>query len=193
VCSEISRIATRTRVIVLIHKSEDRKSTNTGRLAALCLSNSEVVLHGQRSRPTAPFFFDEASQPLLLFPHPTAVPLTGFAMSPRPVTLVVPDGTWRQASKMRHRVPGLHEVLCVSLPAGAGSTYRLRRPLHEGGLATMEAIARAMGILEGPDVERALGLVFRVMVERTLWSRGRLDSADVTGGVPRIRGKERPC
>jgi DTW domain-containing protein len=186
ICGVISPIDTRTRVIVLVHKSEDRKSTNTGRIAALCLSNSEVVVRGRPSHPMAPFRWDDGSQPLFLFPHPTAVPITRFAASGRPVTLVVPDGTWRQASKMLHRVPGLCDVPCVSLPDGAPSAYRLRTALHTGGLATMEAVARAMGILEGPDVERALGVVFRVMVERTLWSRGQIAAADVTGGIPSV-------
>jgi DTW domain-containing protein len=155
-----------------------------------------VVVHGEKLHPIAPFVWNDDCQPLFLFPQPTAVPLTAFAAPDRPVTLVVPDGTWHQASKMRHRVPGLAEVPCVSLPDGAPSAYRLRTALHSGGLATMEAIGRALGILEGPDVERALGLVFRTMVERTLWSRGRLAAAEVTGGIPSgatVRARQRTC
>jgi DTW domain-containing protein len=196
ICGNISPFDTRTRVVVLLHTSEEKKSTNTGRIAALCLSNSEVLVHGHRSGPIAPFQWSQGSQPLFLFPLPTAAPLTRFAFSRRPVTLVVPDGTWRQASKMRHRVPGLADVPCVSLPDGLPSIYRLRTAIQSGGLATMEAIARAMGILEGPDVEYALGLVFRMMVERTLWSRGRIAATDVTGGIPSsesIRGRQRTC
>jgi hypothetical protein len=41
-----------------------------------------------------------------------------------------------------------------------------------------------LGILEGSDVQARLEHVFRLMVERTLWSRGRLATEDVTGGVP---------
>ena len=100
------------------------------------------------------------------------------------MVLVVPDGTWRQASKVRNRVPGLKELPCVSLPPDVPSIYRLRAEAHEHGLATMEAIARAMGILEGAHVRVALEHVFRAMVERTLWARGEVESADVTGGVP---------
>ena len=68
------------------------------------------------------------------------------------------------------------------------SAYRLRAEFHAHGLATIEAIARALRILEGPEagprIEAALELPFRSMVERTLWSRGDLDEADVTGGIP---------
>ena len=62
--------------------------------------------------------------------------------------------------------------------------YRLRSESHPAGLATIEAIARAMGILEGPHVQEALERVFRAMVERTLWVRGSLAAEEVTGGIP---------
>jgi tRNA-uridine aminocarboxypropyltransferase len=195
-CADISPIDTATRVVIVAHKSELRKSTNTGRIAALCLANSEVVAHGERARPAAQWRCGSGSQPLFLFPHPTASPLADFAGSSLPITLVVPDGTWRQASKMRHRVPGLYELPCASLPPGAPSAYRLRGVLHAGGLATMEAIARALGLLEGPHVEQALVRIFRMMVERTLWSRGRIAETEVTGGIPagaRARGTLPAC
>ena len=54
-------------------------------------------------------------------------------------------------------------------------------------LPTIEAIARALRVLEGsagPDVEEALLHVFRAMVERTLWSRGEYETDQVTGGIP---------
>src|SRR5262249_10300950 len=101
-----------------------------------------------------------------------ALPLQSWAGSSEPVTLIVPDGTWRQASKVRNRVPGLRDVPCVSMGIGDPSRYRLRSEAHGHGLATIEAIARALGVLEGKAVEDALLTPFHAMVERTLWSRG---------------------
>ena len=179
------RIETRTRLVLLIHRFEDRKPTNTGRLAVECLANSVVVVRGHESEPTPPFAWDPGTQPLLLFPHEGATPLADARLAPdRPVTLIVPDGNWRQASKVRQRVPGLRELPCVSLPAGERSMYRLRAEAHAAGLSTIEANARALGLLEGEHVRRALELVFRAMVERTLWSRGQVPTAQVTGGIP---------
>jgi DTW domain-containing protein YfiP len=178
------RIETRTRLVLIIHRYEDRKPTNTGRLAAECLANSETIVRGHESAPTAPFLCAPETQPLFLFPYEGATPLSELAPSARPVTLIVPDGNWRQASKVRNRVPGLRDIPCVSLPAGAPSMYRLRAEAHETGLATIEAIARAMGLLEGEHVQRALELIFRAMVDRTLWSRGKVRTANVTGGIP---------
>ncbi len=170
--------------MLVIHRLEARKPSNTGRLAAECLPNSTVIVRGDEDDPGGPLPPDPASQRVLLFPHQDAVPLSRFAGSSSPVTLVVPDGTWRQASKVRRRVPGLEDVPCVSLPADEPSTYRLRTEAHAHGLATIEAIARAMGILEGTQVRLALERVFRAMVERTLWARGAVATSDVTGGVP---------
>ena len=184
VCALIPTLTTRTRLLLVIHRVEARKPTNTGQLAAHCLVNSEIVVRGHEARPTPRFVAEPGSQPVFLFPHVDAVPLDEFARSEHPVTLIVPDGTWRQASKVRARVPGFREVPCVSLPLEAPSTYRLRSEAHEHGLSTIEAIARAMGILEGAPVRAAIEHVFRAMVERTLWSRGELEDEEVTGGVP---------
>jgi len=60
----------------------------------------------------------------------------------------------------------------------------MRAPTAPARLATLEAVARALGILEGPEVESALVRVYRIMTERTLWSNGRISAADVTGGIP---------
>ena len=184
ICALIPRIETRTRLVLFIHRSEDRKPTNTGRLATQCLANSEVRVRGQEEHPSAAYAWDASTRPLLLFPHEDAVPLAELAVCDRPTTLIVPDGTWRQASKVRQRLPGLRDVPCVWLPAGAPSTYRLRAEAHEEGLATIEAIARAFGILEGAEVQRAVEHIFNTMVERTLWARGVVATADVTGGIP---------
>ena len=188
VCALVPRLQTRTRLVLVIHRYEDRKPTNTGRLAASSLVNSEIVVRGHRptddAAPESPLVFPAGAQPVLLYPADDAVPLAQFADAAAPVVLVVPDGNWRQAGKMRKRVPGLAAVPCVSLPAGAPTAYRLRFEPQKGGLATLEAIARAFGVLEGPAVEEALLVPFRAMVERTLWARGEIDESAVRDGLP---------
>lgn len=187
ICELVPRLETRTRLQLIVHCREETKPTNTGQLAARCLVHSAVSIVGDRARPLALAAATECEQPLLLFPAEDAVPITTFAASERPVVLIVPDGNWRQASKMRKRIPGLAAVPCVTLPEAGPSEYRLRAEVRQGGLSTFEAIARALGILEGeagPPIEAAMHAVFRVMVERTLWLRGALPDAGVTGSVP---------
>jgi DTW domain-containing protein len=179
-------LATRTRVVLVMHRLENTKSTNTGRLAAACLANSEILVRGHDGQPSEPLAWGEDVQPLLLFPFEDAKPMAHAAriLDGRPVVLVVPDGTWRQASKVRRRVPGVADMTCVSVSGEAKLPYRLRAEAHAHGLSTIEAIARAMAVLEGEHVQRVLERVFRSMVERTLWTRGELAAADVCGGIP---------
>jgi DTW domain-containing protein YfiP len=174
-----------------MHRVETLKSTNTGRLATACLANSEIIVRGHKGKPSEPLEWSGAVQPLLLFPFDDAKPIADAAriLDGRPVVLIVPDGTWRQASKVRRRVPGLADMTCVSVSGEARLPYRMRAEAHAHGLSTIEAIARAMAVLEGEDVQRTLERIFRAMVERTLWTRGELAAAHVSGGIP--EGAER--
>jgi DTW domain-containing protein YfiP len=187
ICALVPRLETRTRLELLVHYREERKPTNTGQLAARCMQRSAISILGDRERPLALLPLTDREQPILLYPADDAIPITHFATSERPIVLIVPDGSWRQASKMRKRIPGLATVPCVTLPDAGPSVYRLRAEPHARGLATMEAIARALCILEGdagPQIEAAMLAVFRVMVERTLWLRGAIRDTEVTGGIP---------
>ena len=182
-CAEIASVSTSTELLLLLHRDEERKPTNTGQLAARVLSNSRVVVTGDLQRPLPQPLLDPSRRTLLLFPADDAVGLETIVVDERPITLVVPDGTWRQASKARARIAGLHDVPCVTLPPGPPTTYRLRAEPKEHGLATLEAIARAFRLLEGVHVEAALLDVFRKQVDRTLWMRGTIAEREVYGGI----------
>jgi DTW domain-containing protein YfiP len=182
-CALVPRVLTRTRLVLVAHQLEMRKPTNTGRLATLCLPNSAVVIRGAGANDPAAAW-REAAAPVLLFPHADAAPLERWRDHPVPLTLIVPDGTWRQAARARRRLPGLADVPCAALPAVPAAAHRLRRQVRPGRLSTLEAIARALGVLEGPFVEKPLLHILRVMVDRTLWSNGRLPTGEVTGGIP---------
>jgi DTW domain-containing protein YfiP len=180
ICALVPRVETRTRVLLILHQLEDRKPTNTGRLAARCLINAAVSERGG----AAPASLWQGTQPVLLFPHPDARPLEEWRDSARPLTLVVPDGTWRQANKARRRVDGLAELPCVALPPVVRSSYRLRHDKRPDRVSTIEAVALALRILEGPAAADPLERIFRIMVDRTLWTNGRIATGEVTGGIP---------
>ena len=189
VCAELPDYAPRARLVLLLHVFEARKPTNTGQLAVACMRNASVVTIGAQDAPAQPLRFAAHETPLLLYPGDDARPLDEVAASlpadAAPV-LIVPDGNWRQASRMRKRVPGLASVPCVHLPTAPETMYRLRSEPKEGGLATAEAIAHAYAALGGADnqvVADAILRVFRIAVERTLWVRGQLPAAQVSGGV----------
>jgi DTW domain-containing protein len=186
ICALVPRLRTRTRLVLLVHYREARKPSNTGQLAARCVERSSVDIYGKRGQVLeAPIVADD-EVPLLMFPDADAAAISPHAASKKSIALLVPDGNWRQASKVR-RASGFGAIPCVKLPEAGPTEYRLRAEPRAGGLATLEAIARALGILEGdagPEIERAMLSVFRVMVERTLWFRGKLRDHEVTGGIP---------
>jgi DTW domain-containing protein YfiP len=186
-CPLLAPIEVATQVLLVTHKFEHRKATNTGHLAVQCLKGARLCLRGREDSPDDLVVWDQGRTPLLLFPCRDAVPLDEWlvqATRPLAISLIVPDGTWRQANRVRRRVPGLSQVQAVSLTATQESNYRLRRTHIRTRLATFEAIALALGILESPSVGKHLLHVFRAIVDRALWSNGRLTTREVTGGIP---------
>jgi DTW domain-containing protein YfiP len=161
-CADIVPQATRTRVHLLLHRVEVHKPTNTARLARRALSNVALTVCGTEP-PAAP----PAGRRLVLFPAPGARPVEpGEGRTGEPLELVVPDGTWTQARRIARRDPWARDAELVCLPEGAESRYDLRRNVRPGGVCTFEAIARALAIVEAPELEPALlGLLDR-FVER---------------------------
>jgi DTW domain-containing protein YfiP len=181
-----------TRVIIIMHARERKLTTNTARLAAEILPDCEIRIRGDRNRPllTEGLVLAER-QSLLLYPCEEAVELTPeYAASlARPVTLIVPDGSWRQASKVSIREPSVERVPRVKLALGGPpSAYKLRREPNAESICTFEAITRAVGILEGatrgPAMQEAMEHVFDVKIERSLWARGKIRAEDCRYPIP---------
>ena len=144
-----------------------------------------MVIRGMiDERPDPSLVAPDGFQNIVLFPSEDACPLDKLPFTVYPTNLIIPDGNWGQARRMLRREPILEGLLRVKLPKGPPSQFRLRRQKQPHHLSTFEAVARSLGILEGPGVEAYLERIFRIMVERTLWSRGELAATDVTGGVP---------
>ena len=175
-CAECPRLALATRVVLIMHHREVSKTTATGPHALRALESSRLCVHGQRG---APLDLGAEHLPerrvLLLFPREDAKLLTSelLARDARPVTLLVPDGNWRQASRASRRIAGLAQAECVSLAVGPPSRYRLRHEPKVGGLATFEAIARALGVLESSAVQQQLEAFFERIVAATLSTRAQ--------------------
>src|SRR4051794_25191338 len=185
-CGDIVPLPLDTRVTLYMHRRERGRATNTGWLACLALPNSEIRVRGAREQEPRPAEAAPLQNALLLFPSQDAVELTPewLARQPRPVTLVLPDGTWNQAKKAPHRESGLAGIPNVKLRAGAPSSYRLRRSPHAQNLSTLEAIARALGVIEGREVQVSLERLFLKMVERRLWSMGQLRPEECVTVIP---------
>ncbi len=187
ICAEIPTLAIRGRVTILMHWREEKLSSNTAKLVALAVPRCEIRVRGAKDLPVQTDDLESAdTRTLLLFPSPDSVELSAELLQtdPRPVHLIVPDGSWNQAKKVANREPHLRRLTRVRLPPGPPSKYFLREAPHPESLSTLEAIARALGITEGHPVQAQLETIFELMVERTLWSRGKLAASECKTPIP---------
>lgn len=187
ICTIAPRLSLKTRVAVVMHVRESCRPSNTGRLVPLALDNSFLCLRGVKDKPTdTAGMIPDDTQGLVLYPSADSHELKQDYFSPiiKPITLVVLDGNWNQASKMAKREPALRDLPRVHLPPGPLSMFRLRTQSAPERVCTFEAVARALGVIEGCCVQRTLERFFTIMVERMLWARGKLAAEEVSDGLP---------
>ncbi|WP_242346318.1 tRNA-uridine aminocarboxypropyltransferase [Anaeromyxobacter terrae] len=169
VCAELPVIPSRTRVVLLQHPREARLAICSAWLTRLALENCELHRGVAFEENLAVRAAAATPGAALLFPGDGAVPAAALTGAP-PSVLFVVDGTWPQAEKMIRATPSLAVLPRVGVvperPSGYGDLRREPGPEH---LSTAEAVALALGALEG-DPARFAPLVraFRASVEKQL-------------------------
>jgi DTW domain-containing protein YfiP len=110
----------------------------------------------------------------LFFPSADSMELTSsFARSfSKPLNLIVPDGNWRQASKIHYRYRELADIPRVMIKGPNTDTQRLRAETTLEGMATLQAIAWALGAIEGEQIRDQLLELYALKLARTLEGRG---------------------
>ncbi len=137
--------------ILLLHRNEIHKPTNTGRLIADIFSKNTPAFLWDRTEPSQELTHilnDQSRQTLLLFPSEDATPLTEYQASTNrksPLRIVLLDGTWKQKSKMARLSPWLQHVPKVTInPENLPSINFIRAAPQENQLSTAQAAAGAM-------------------------------------------------
>ena len=173
-CPLIPSLGSRTRVLLLQHPSEVRHALNTAKLAALGLRNAQLRV-GEVFEDLAELLEAPGYRSVLLFPGDEAQPLVAYGddQDDRPWQLVVPDGTWRKASKLLHLNPLLGALPRVTLAQVQPSRYRLRKAPQPGALSTLEAVVQALNVLEAPQNFDALLKPFEALIEGQIAAMGR--------------------
>jgi DTW domain-containing protein YfiP len=177
ICSIIPSLQTRTKVVLIIHAKELKRTTNTGRLALKALQNSEMRVRGQSQEPVdLSDLLNDCYQSFLFYPSEDATELTTdfLAKFSKPIQLIVPDGNWRQASKVQSRHQELKNVPRVMISKKNIAIQHLRAESFAEGMSTLEAIAEALKVIEGEEVYQELIKVYKAKLENTLKGRGQL-------------------
>jgi DTW domain-containing protein YfiP len=185
-CDLIPKIQLETKVLIIMHKAEVNLTSNTATLAKESLINSEIRLRGIENAPVKLDDLDDEYENYVLFPSGNAEELNpGFRNKRnKKIRLIIPDGSWSQAKKMIKREKQLINYPKVKLPEGPASNYRLRKEPTLESVSTFEAIARALGILEGEITQTELETIFNIMVERTLWGKSKIHENDCFYPIP---------
>jgi len=186
-CAQMPQMDLSTRVVLYIQKGELNKWTNTGFLAHRVLSNSSLIIRGEKGRPSPSseeWHQIAGDNAYVLFPDANAQLLDPSWTSGQKLTLICPDGHWGQAKKMIQREPFLRSLPRVRLPDQLSSHYHLRRRPLEGTVCTYEAIMEALGIIEGQSVLEKMKPIFNQMIRHILWCRGALERVEEKRKMP---------
>jgi DTW domain-containing protein YfiP len=169
VCEQLPTVTPRTRVVILQHPREARLAICSAWLTHVALAGSELhqgIRFEDHPRIRA---LCQAPGTALLFPGEGSTPAEALAGSP-PTTLLVIDATWPQAQKLLRANPGVAALPRVAVVGAAPSGYAgLRQEPAEGHLATIDAVAEALGVLEGDRARfEPMRVAFRRAVELQL-------------------------
>ncbi|WP_078085603.1 tRNA-uridine aminocarboxypropyltransferase [Microbulbifer mangrovi] len=154
-CSALVYIPNRIRVLIIQHPLEQKHPFNTGRMAQLCLDNSELIVAEQLAVHDLAQLLKPNSA--LLYPSLAWLPeveqvAPGSTLAASLEQLVVIDATWKKSKKILHMHPMLQQLPRVSFEGDLQSGYQIRHSSMENSLSTIESIMMAMQQLE-PDCD----------------------------------------
>jgi hypothetical protein len=141
-------------LVLLMHSDEILKPTNTGRLAADAFPSNCWVFEWSRLEPPSELITlleDPERQCVVVYPSTLTRPeFAATVQSDTPqkrLTIILLDGTWRQAARMINHSQWLAHVPSLSLDITAiekGSNYAMRKATQATRLSTAEATAIAL-------------------------------------------------
>lgn len=169
-------------LILLFHREELFKPTNTGRLLMDCLPGNAYGYCWSRTEPN-PELIKLLSDPkrrcLIVFPFDENLPQyegrSCFDVLPddeRKFTFVLLDGTWKQAGRMFHLSKWLEKLDCVRLPAEMERAYSVRKSHQEGYVSTLEAGVMCLMMAKEHIVAEKILDYFSIFNEHYLALRG---------------------
>lgn len=143
-------------LVLLYHRDEIHKPTNSGRLIADLFPAQTHAFLWSRKEPDKALITlleDKNRQVLLIFPDKdTKNPLFDLALekgvlSDKKITLVLLDATWKQASKMFHLSQWLRNYPYISINMAKQKAFLVRHVKHDMQFATAEVSAMALNAL----------------------------------------------
>ncbi|MGM7844065.1 tRNA-uridine aminocarboxypropyltransferase [Yersinia enterocolitica] len=161
-CDTIKPQPASSRFCLIMFDTEPLKPSNTGRLIADILPNTQAFLWARTEvdPELLAAIRDPSRQPYVVFPEKYAAPgrqvLNQLPVSDKPSLFILLDGTWTEAKKMFRRSPYLSELPMLSLNVSNSSDYLLREAQRPEQHCTVEVAAALLQ--QAGDIQAADGL-----------------------------------
>lgn len=160
---------------LLMHSLEPLKPTNTGRLIAECLVDTQAFVWARTEVDSAllALLADPQYQPFVVFPGEYALEQQQVfrqlpVQSARRPLLIILDATWTQARKMFRKSPYLAELPVLSMETEQLSRYRLRRSNRDDHLCTVEVATACLGLAGEEQAAQQLNQYFELFSDAYL-------------------------
>jgi len=161
-CDRVEPHQLSTRLVLIRHRKEQRKPSNSGRVVARALTNTALVSYDIRDTPMPT---DELKHPDTWLLFPEGAPTTADKLTPLPRRLVVIDATWRQARRMRRNIGDLRGMPVLCLPPPDEIRFRIRAARPPAYQSTAEAVAGALVLLGEHSAARHILELFGWLVQ----------------------------
>lgn len=168
--------------VLLLHRIEIFKPTNTGRLIADLLPTQTHAFCWSRTEPEQillDLLRDEKRQCFIVFPADTPEAkaksrevFTELPNNKKIKTFILLDATWKQSGRMFHLSRWLEHVPCISLPEGVLRGYAVRKSHQDDYFSTAEAAALCLQMAGEQKNSEILLDYFQLFNEHYLSTRG---------------------
>jgi DTW domain-containing protein YfiP len=166
-------------VIILRHPDEESKALGTANLVCLGLRKSKVLTSLEISEAEVVNLLSlfSCSDPLLIYPRALKdncphyeydfekATFTSTSLKKQYDSIILLDGTWRNTRELLHRNVWLKSLPTLNLLNAGVSRYRIRQAKQVGALATIEAVAHALALLDSSFNAKKLLKPFERMIE----------------------------
>jgi DTW domain-containing protein YfiP len=171
--------------ILLFHRDEIHKPTNSGRLIADLFPDDTKAYLWSRTNPPKDLIEYIESKPescTVLFPNTETAKAQNRMMRATPPnthkqsskhTFIILDGTWKQASKMFHQSEWLKPIPHFEINSDAQRSFLVRHSSHQMQFATAEVSAMLLDVLGHTEQSQQLLRYYQIFNKQCLVSRKR--------------------
>ncbi|WP_252145823.1 tRNA-uridine aminocarboxypropyltransferase [Yokenella regensburgei] len=175
-CETISPQPARSRFCLVMFDTEPMKPSNTGRLIADILPDTEAFQWSRTEPPAAllELIRHPDYQPMVVFPASYADAERSVIAAPpsgKPPLFIMLDGTWTEARKMFRKSPYLDNLPIISVDLSRVTAYHLREAHADGQYCTAEVAVALLSLAE--DTEAASSLSDHFTRFRTRYLAGK--------------------